>query len=59
VEQVVNNWHEFLTMGGFARFVWPSYGIVFVVLIASGWLARRRLRKTLLHAARRAQERRQ
>ena len=27
------NWQEFFAMGGYAFYVWTSYGITFVVLI--------------------------
>jgi len=26
---------EFLSMGGYAQFVWPSYGLVLVILIVN------------------------
>ena len=29
------NWSEFFHMGGYAFFVWTSYGIAFVVLLAN------------------------
>ena len=29
------NWSEFFHMGGYAFFVWTSYGITFVVLLAN------------------------
>jgi len=25
--------HHFLAMGGYARFVWPAYGVAFAVLL--------------------------
>lgn len=27
------NWTEFFSMGGYAAFVWPAYGLAFLVLI--------------------------
>lgn len=27
------NWSEFLDMGGYARYVWPAYGLMAVVLV--------------------------
>jgi heme exporter protein D len=42
--------HEFLTMGGYAVYVWPAYAVFFVVLIAdfvSPALRRRRLVREL------------
>lgn len=29
------NWHEFFNMGGYAFYVWMSYGLTFVVLLAN------------------------
>lgn len=41
--------HEFLTMGGYAAYVWPAYAVAAVVLIANavlpGWRLRRLLRR--------------
>jgi heme exporter protein D len=31
----MKSWHEFLTMGGYAVYVWPAYGIAFVTLLAN------------------------
>lgn len=39
--------HEFLTMGGYAVYVWPAYGIAALVLIVNAWLPGRRLRRLL------------
>jgi len=33
---------EFFAMGGYAVYVWGSYGTAVVVLLANIWLARRR-----------------
>lgn len=29
------NWSEFFDMGGYAFFVWTSYGLTFIVLVAN------------------------
>ena len=29
------NWSEFFNMGGYAFFVWTSYGLTFVVIVAN------------------------
>lgn len=52
----MHSWHEFWTMGGFARYVWPAYGVAFVVFGGSAWLARRGFRGALERAKRRAGE---
>ena len=41
---------DFLAMGGYAAFVWPSYGISLVALAAAAWwtvAAERKLRRRL------------
>jgi len=48
--------HEFLTMGGYAVYVWPAYGITAAVMILNAWLPGRRLRKTLDELKRRNSE---
>jgi heme exporter protein CcmD len=35
------NWTEFLAMGGYAAFVWPSFGLTLIVLILNVRAARR------------------
>jgi heme exporter protein D len=42
---------EFLAMGGYARFVWPAFGLTALVLVYNWWSAVR-LRRTQLAAAR-------
>ena len=40
------NWHnasEFWAMGGYGLYVWGSYGVTLVVLLAEAVLARQRL----------------
>ena len=39
------NVEDFLNMGGYARFVWPSYLLGLIVLLGNVWAARR------MHAA--------
>lgn len=40
--------HEFFAMGGYAPYVWPAFGLSFVVLLANWLLARRRYTKAVL-----------
>jgi heme exporter protein D len=42
------NWTEFFTMGGYAGYVWGSYGFAALVLLANIFSATRR-RKAVLH----------
>ncbi|MCU0758344.1 MAG: heme exporter protein CcmD [Steroidobacteraceae bacterium] len=44
--------NDFLSMGGYAQYVWPSYALTFVAVIVNIALARR------AHAAARAEARR-
>ena len=39
----MNSMHEFLTMGGYAAYVWPAYGMALLVLIANAVVPVRRL----------------
>ena len=39
---------EFLDMGGYASYIWTSYGITLVVIVLNGWLARRRHAQALI-----------
>lgn len=39
------NWAEFFNMGGYALYVWGSYAVATVVLLANLVLPLRRLRK--------------
>ena len=43
----------FLSMGGYAAFVWPSYALTFVVIVLNIVGARRALARARLEAARR------
>ncbi|HUO96569.1 MAG TPA: heme exporter protein CcmD [Steroidobacteraceae bacterium] len=45
---------EFLNMGGYARFVWPAYGLGLVVLCWNIWSALHLHRTALERARRRA-----
>jgi heme exporter protein D len=51
---------EFFHMGGYAFFVWTSYGIAFFVLVVNvvlPWRRERRLLKELARKSRRARRR--
>lgn len=53
------NFSEFLNMGGYAFYVWTSYGIALVVLLAnllSPILLKRKLLKDMAGKARRARQ---
>ncbi len=41
----MNDLESFLSMGGYAGFVWPAYGLVLVVVLALVLVALRRLRR--------------
>ena len=44
------NWgslSEFLAMGGYGLYVWGSYGVVLLLMVAEPLLARNRYRKAL------------
>jgi heme exporter protein D len=47
------NLTEFLHMGGYAFYVWTSYGIALVVLVANAWIPMHQRRKLLADIARR------
>ena len=44
---------EFFAMGGYARFVWPSYALTFLVVVLNVYWARRALRRAREEARRR------
>ena len=44
---------EFLAMGGYARYVWPSYALVLAAIVLNIVWARRALRRARLEARRR------
>lgn len=37
--------HTFLEMGGYAAYVWPSYGLSFLALLAITWFSWRWMRR--------------
>jgi heme exporter protein D len=52
--------NEFLNMGGYARFVWPAYGLTAAVLIANVVLPmvhRQRMRERIARKAKLAEPR--
>lgn len=51
----MNSFHEFLTMGGYAVYVWPAYAVVAVVMIANVVIAWRRQRRVLKQLQRRVE----
>jgi heme exporter protein D len=44
---------EYFAMGGYARFVWPSYAIVFAAIVLNIVWARSKLKRARLEAQRR------
>jgi len=50
-----NSWEEFWDMGGYALFVWGSYGVVFAGVALELWLAVRR-RSAVLNGLRSQRE---
>jgi heme exporter protein D len=49
------NLSEFLHMGGYAAYLWPSFGLVISVLVYNVWSARRAHAEARRSAARRLQ----
>lgn len=49
------NFSHFLSMGGYAAFVWPAYAVTLVVLIANVFAARASHRHAVEEARRRIQ----
>ena len=47
------NWQDFFHMGGYAVYVWTSYGLAAVVLLANLAIPRLRRRRVLADLARR------
>jgi heme exporter protein CcmD len=41
---------EFLSMGGYAAFVWPAYAVTFLAVFVNIWSARRALRRARARA---------
>ena len=48
------NWSEFLNMGGYAFYVWTSFGLALIVLTANIWYAVKRKRQVIQQLKRRA-----
>lgn len=48
-------WDNFWAMGGYAPFVWGSYGVTLVVLAAEVWWLRVRRRRALAEVTRQRQ----
>ncbi len=44
---------EFLDMGGYARFVWPSYALVVIAIVLNIFWARSALKRARIEAQRR------
>ncbi|MGH8278187.1 MAG: heme exporter protein CcmD [Gammaproteobacteria bacterium] len=53
----MSSWHEFITMGGYAAYVWPAYAIALVVMLANAVLPLRRQRMLLKDLRRRLHDR--
>jgi heme exporter protein D len=49
---VWGGWNEFWAMGGYAPFVWGSYGVTVAALALEAWLAKSRRRRALAEAER-------
>ncbi|HEV2321403.1 MAG TPA: heme exporter protein CcmD [Gammaproteobacteria bacterium] len=45
--------HEFLTMGGYAAYVWPAYGVTAVVMLVNAFQPGLRLKRRLAELKRR------
>lgn len=43
----MKSWGEFLSMGGYAVYVWPAYSIAALVMLMNAVLPGRRLRRQL------------
>ncbi|MCP4408391.1 MAG: heme exporter protein CcmD [Gammaproteobacteria bacterium] len=50
---------EFLHMGGYAFYVWTSYGLALLVLVMNLWIPVRRRRKLITDFSRRRRRERQ
>ena len=49
----MKSWHEFITMGGYAVYVWSSYGIALVIMLANAILPGRQQRRLIKELRRR------
>ena len=45
-----NSWNEFLQMGGYGLYVWGSYGVTLVVMLAESHFAEQRRRRAFAAA---------
>lgn len=43
---------EFLAMGGYAKYVWGSYGVSLIVLLTTVWLTKQQFRATYRQVSR-------
>jgi heme exporter protein D len=50
----MSSWGEFISMGGYAAYVWPAYGLALFVLIANAVQPGRHLRRKLADLKQRA-----
>ncbi len=44
---------DFLAMGGYAQYVWPSYAVVLAAIVLNIWWARRALDRARVEARKR------
>ena len=49
----MKSWNEFLTMGGYAAYVWPAYGIAALVVVFNAISPVRRLKRRVADLKRR------
>jgi heme exporter protein D len=59
-EMYFSNWQEFLHMGGYALYVWLSYGLTVAVLgwtVLAPWFRHRHLQRQIAQRSRREQRR--
>jgi heme exporter protein D len=49
--------HSFFAMGGYAAYIWPAYGVFFLVLLAEALVPRFRRQRVLRDLRRRAARR--
>ncbi len=50
----MNSVQEFLSMGGYAAYVWPAYGLATLVMVVNAVSPARRLRAKLIELRRRS-----
>lgn len=55
----MKSWHEFVTMGGYAQYVWPAYAVGVIVFIWNAWSALRGYRQAIDRAKRRSTRQRE